>query len=435
MPAIAKILIVFASMLLVARVRVPLGLALVGGGLLLSVWAGFGAGEVGAQLLAALAQADLWLLLVITVLIIELGRFMTEPENAELMIATVRRWGGRHGAAFSMMALPAVIGLVPMPGGALFSAPFVKQAGDAIAGRPDWKTAVNYWFRHVWEYWWPLYPGVIVAMSLFEMIDTRHFLAVQMPFTAIAVAAGYGFLVRPHLAELSAAGAAPRRAGERGAVVLFLPLVLVIVSVFVGPWPLKTFFPGLELQIVKLLSVLIGLVLAMAVVLVSAAGRGAGAGFGRRMREAFNRKAVGVLVTLVGVLVFKAMLQSSGLLPEAVEELSAAGIPPVLVVMTLPFLAGLVTGIAVGFTGASFPLVVGLLTTAGSGLTPFATLVLAFGFGYMGMMVSPVHLCFLVTKEYFSAGFLPVYRLLLPCVLSILAFCLASHAILSALGL
>jgi uncharacterized protein len=435
MPAIAKILIIFASMLCVARFRVPLGLALTGGGVLLSAWAGFGLSEVGAQLLAALGQADLWLLLVITVLIIEIGRFMTEPENAALMIATVRRWGGRHGAAFSMMALPAVIGLVPMPGGALFSAPFVKQAGDAVAGRPDWKTAVNYWFRHVWEYWWPLYPGVIVAMSLFDMIDTHRFMAVQMPFTAVAFVAGYRFLVRPHLAQLAAPGRTAGRGDERGAVVLFLPLVLVIASVFIAPWPLRRFFPGLEIQIVKLLSVLIGLVLALAVVLVAGAARGSSGGVGGRLRGAFNRSAFGILGTLVGVLVFKAMLQTSGLLPVAVEELSAAGIPAVLVVMTLPFLAGLVTGIAVGFTGASFPLVVGLLTTAGSGLTPFATLVLAFGFGYMGMMISPVHLCLLVTKEYFSAGFLPVYRLLLPCVLSILAFCLASYTVLSALGL
>ena len=435
MPAVAKILIVFASMLAVNRLRVPLGVALLLGGVSLGLWAGFGVVETAGHLLSAFQRADLWLLVAITVLIIELGRFMTEPENAQLMIAAVRRWGGRHGAACSMMALPAMIGLVPMPGGALFSAPFVKQAGDVIEGRSDWKTAVNYWFRHVWEYWWPLYPGVIVAMSLFEMIDTWQFMAVQIPFTPVAVGAGYLFLVRPHLSDLSGTQSTGKGTAGRRTFVLFLPLILVIGSVFIVPWPLRAMFPSLGMQVTKLLSVLIGLSVAMVVILIARGKADKRTALWSRLIEAFSRKAMSVLFTLIGVLAFKAMLESSALLPVAAQELCSAGIPAVWVVMALPFLAGLVTGIAVGFTGVAFPLVVGLLMTPGSGLTPFSTLVLAYGFGYMGMMLSPVHLCLLVTKEYFSAGLLAVLRILLPCVATILVFCLLSYSVLRALGL
>jgi len=35
---------------------------------------------------------------------------------------------------------------------------------------------------------------------------------------------------------------------------------------------------------------------------------------------------------------------------------------------------------------------------------------LAYTFGYMGMMLSPVHLCFLVTKDYYKANLLKCYR-------------------------
>jgi hypothetical protein len=61
--------------------------------------------------------------------------------------------------------------------------------------------------------------------------------------------------------------------------------------------------------------------------------------------------------------------------------------------------------------------------------------VLAYGFGYMGMMLSPVHLCLLVTKEYFSAGLLGVLRIILPCVAVILVFCLLSYGALRVAGL
>jgi hypothetical protein len=87
-----------------------------------------------------------------------------------------------------------------------------------------------------------------------------------------------------------------------------------------------------------------------------------------------------------------------------------------------------------GFTGASFPLVVGLMAAPGSGLTPLATLVLAYGFGYMGMMLSPVHLCLLVTRDYFSSSMLAIYRQVAPCIAAVLVFCLASYFLLSAFG-
>lgn len=60
-------------------------------------------------------------------------------------------------------------------------------------------------------------------------------------------------------------------------------------------------------------------------------------------------------------------------------------------------------------------------------------LVLAYGFGYMGMMLSPVHLCFLVTREYFGARMLDVYRAITPCIISVAVYALLAHGLLSAL--
>jgi len=37
---------------------------------------------------------------------------------------------------------------------------------------------------------------------------------------------------------------------------------------------------------------------------------------------------------------------------------------------------------------------------------------LAYTYGYMGMMLSPVHLCLLVTKDYFKAGLARSYQYL-----------------------
>ena len=435
MGAISRIIIVFAAMLVSARLRCPLGISLVAGGIALNLWAGIGMLQTAANLKQSILSPELWLLLVVTALIIEIARFMTADGNAEEILSATQRWGGRHGRTASLAALPAMIGLVPMPAGALFSAPFVEQAVRHLNHSSGWKSAVNYWFRHVWEYWWPLYPGVIVTMAVFE-IDAWRFVAAQFPFSVVAIGSGFLFLILPHVSELSRSNEVSEGSSRRAAF-LFLPLLIVVVSVFVTPAVLQRLDPELSVQMRKLLSLLCGLIVAVAIVLRDEiAGHRSGkiTGGSRMFSTLFKKKSLSVLVTLTGVLVFKSLLMSSGQLPVASREIVASGVPLAVTVAVLPFLAGFVTGIALGFSGVSFPLVVGLMATEGSGLTPIATLVLAFGFGYMGMMLSPVHLCLLVTRDYFGASLVRIYRHLAPCVLAVLAFSLAAYKLFDALG-
>ena len=436
MPPLVKILVVFSAMLVAARLRLPLGLALMLGGFVLNLWAGMTVAASAGNLVSALVQSEVWLFILITAFIIEIGRFMTEKRNAEEMVAAATRWGGRHGRACSLMALPAVIGLIPMPAGALFSAPFVEQAGRTGGGdaAAEWKTAVNYWFRHVWEYWWPLYPGVIVAMSVFKL-DAWQFMATEVLFTPVALLAGYMFLVRPHVASLNEGADEEAKGTNRRALFLLLPLAMVVGTIFVMPIFLSRLFPDMDVQMRKLVALLLGLIAALVVVFRDE--RRAvreGQGGGRTFSSLFKRRSLSVLFSLVGVLVFKSLLGTSGLLPAASRDLVASGIPIACAVAALPFLAGFVTGLALGFAGTAFPLVVGLMGAEGSGLTPLATLVLAYGFGYMGMILSPVHLCLLVTRDYFNASLWRVYRQIVGPVLSVAAYALIAYFVLSGLG-
>ena len=134
-----------------------------------------------------------------------------------------------------------------------------------------------------------------------------------------------------------------------------------------------------------------------------------------------SKKTMNVFITLAGVMLFESLLNASGLIPLAGQELSRGSVPIALIIAFLPFLAGLVTGIAIGFAGVAFPIVVGFVS-ADTTLQPIAALVLAFSMGYAGMMLSPVHLCFLLTVDYFSASFIKVYKYLVPCVLCVMAY-------------
>lgn len=428
MPAIFKILIVFTAVLLSTRVRLHLGIALILGGVMLSMWAGVAPLETLYVLFDSVLNLEFLLLVLITAFIVELGRYITVKENADEIVGAVRRWGGRHGSLYTLIGLPAVIGLIPMPAGALFSAPFVEQTGGRINGAASWKSAVNYWFRHVWEYWWPLYPGVITAMWLFDMIPPWKFFAVQFLFTPVAFYAGYRFLLRKHVADLATV-VIDHKGSNRRAAFLMTPIAVVLVFAMAVPAVVKQFLPGdAGGQIVRLGSVLAGLAFAIIIVAIDDFRHG------RRVlfRTMLKWKSWSVIVSLSGVLMFKFMMQESGLLPEAAKELGVSGLPVEIVVALLPFVAGIVTGIALGFTGAAFPLVAALVGLGS--MNPVAALVLAYGFGYMGMMLSPVHLCLIVTRDYFSSSILSVYRQILPCMLMIMLFSMVLHTVMRLIG-
>ena len=426
--ALFKILLVFAGVLLLIRIKCPMGPALVAGGLALGLWAGRPVMQVAADLGYALRLPELWLLLLIMALVFEYGRYLAEERNAQVIINGARAWGGRHGRAVSLMAMPAMIGLVPMPGGAVFSAPLVGQAVQGGDWDPVWKASVNYWFRHIWEYWWPMFPVVIVTLSIFDL-STVQFALLQLPLSLAALGGGYLVFIRPHLEELAQPVEAGPPASRRGWK-LALPLAIVIAASLWLPPVVGRMAPHWTGQTHKLVAMLVGLLAGLVPLL-----RDCGPGSRRRFVQAlYEPKMLGLLVTVGGVIVFKALLERSGLLPLAGQDLVASGVPILWVVALLPLVAGLVTGIAIGFAAIAFPLLAGLAADPATGLAPASTLVLGFAFGYAGMMCSPVHLCFILSRGFFSASLARMYKYIVPCSLFPLATAGLLYALLRAAG-
>jgi hypothetical protein len=69
--------------------------------------------------------------------------------------------------------------------------------------------------------------------------------------------------------------------------------------------------------------------------------------------------------------------------------------------IVLPFLVGFVSGITMAFVGATFPLLFGLLHSTGQSHLVPAVLSLGLYSGFAGIMSSPMHICYLMTCNYF----------------------------------
>jgi integral membrane protein (TIGR00529 family) len=119
---------------------------------------------------------------------------------------------------------------------------------------------------------------------------------------------------------------------------------------------------------------------------------------------------------IAAILIFKQILESSGAVHEICAELIRLRIPLILVWGILPFVVGLLTGITIAFVGSTFPILITLTTTQGHEQLMMPYIMLALTCGFSGVLLSPVHLCLLLSKNFFGTTLRPVYRLLwFPC--------------------
>lgn len=298
---------------------------------------------------------------------------------------------------FGITAMPALIGLLPMPGGAMLSAPIVKEVGGKTTLTPEKLTFINYWFRHLWEYFWPLYPALLLTAGLFK-VSIRDIMVTQFPLSLAAIAVGIVFMSRQ---------AAPAASSGRADLRHLLRMVFFM-------WPIL---------------VVILLVIAFKLPMTIALAAGCAAALiGTRLRipdilkiflHAFSVPTLGVIYA---VFLFKNALDASSAL-NSISQVSAAAVClKVLVVFLAPFIVGFLTGVNTAFAGIAFPILLPWIGTGTAGLT-----YIMFGYvsGFVGVLLSPVHLCLCLTKEYFGAEFPKVYKYLMPATAVIFAAALA----------
>lgn len=394
-----------------------MSLALFIGSLVLCLWMGLGVGRWVQIALVSMTRSRTINLVVIVWLIMVMSKLMNETGHMDRLVGSFVPLSKDPRVAGSFMA--ALIGLLPMPGGALFSAPMVETSMAAQSVTSEQKTLLNYWFRHVWEYWWPLYPGVVLAIALLK-VESWLYMAMMAPMTLISVLAGFIFILRPMKKIENRHSGGPSWAGIRAFLWESMPILIVVFLIIALAGLVRGLaLLGYHAKISGAFSIMPGLFAAL--IWVCRVNR---IPLGQFKSALMDKSILPMLYLLMAVMVFQGVLTGSQAAVQIRDELMAYRVPLILIVLILPFLSGLVTGIAIGFVGTSFPLVVPMFP-AGSTLEYMSYAALAFSFGYMGMMFSPVHLCLLVTKDYYRASLLKSYRQLALPALSVMVMVLA----------
>lgn len=302
----------------------------------------------------------------------------------------------------SMAALPAIIGLLPSPGGARFSAPLVEEASKGIIITKEQNAAINYYYRHLWEFFLPLYPASLLAVEILQ-VPLEKFVLVMLPFTIFTVIAGL-MLFRKFPSQ------------ERSNQEENSPLAKK--QVFEGLAPIIAI---MILVLVFKLHILFALILTIAFMLIYY--KIAIAEIGCMIAAALE---IRLLYMVLGAIYLREVLVQSGSIEQLLTYFQGIGLSPLLISIIFPIMLGLLTGVTLAGVTISLPIVVSLagphnLLSLGS---------LAFASIVIGIMLSPVHLCLLMSIEHFAADFGKTYvKLIIPEVL-LLLFAIAYSYIL-----
>ena len=279
--------------------------------------------------------------------------------------------------------LPAMIGLMPIVGGALISAPMVVEGSDELKLSPERRTFINYWFRHLWEYILPTYPALILAATLIK-IPVRNLGWINLPLTLTAIVSGiffgfWGVSKSKRVEHLSGTTTVWRLFNNLSPLVFGLILVV-----------------GFQVELVYAF----GLAILGMVIFYRIGWRMVLKGF----RSSLN---IELLLTVAAVMGFKKVLESSRAVQAVSTVLSSSGVPLWLIAILIPLLIGLITGMTIAPIGIGFPILIPLFQNDPHFLN---YMVLAFASGISGDLLSPFHLCLILTKDYFRADLKGVYR-------------------------
>jgi hypothetical protein len=126
-PAIIKMIMIFFLVLICIRKKLSLGNAFLLGSLFLSILFGLSPRATITSIFASITDPKTLSIAVVVSLILVLSSSMELAGQMQRMLKNFK--GLIASPRLNLVIFPALIGLLPMPGGAVFSAPMVKELG------------------------------------------------------------------------------------------------------------------------------------------------------------------------------------------------------------------------------------------------------------------------------------------------------------------
>jgi len=286
--------------------------------------------------------------------------------------------------------LPAVIGLLPVAGGALMSAPMVDAEADKLGLDESKKTYINIWFRHAILPIYPISQFLILTAALTETsIDAL--IARQALVVTVMIIIGYFIgLRKTKVAKTNNTEAELNpKANLKGLAYSFSPIIITII-------------------LAAALNVNIAIATLAGVITLLAITRTKVTAFPKILK---NRAIWEVTLAAFGALLLRNVTLASGASEILGSALANTNLNEIIVISTVPAVLGFLLGSPSGAVALSVPILAETVTFIPKNAS------LLYISAYLGYLSAPTHLCLVFTAQYFRTSISKSYKYLIPSII------------------
>jgi len=399
------VIIAFAIIVILIRLKFNFGLSLMLGSLIMGIFSlqtielieipkAFIEASIYSFKEGQIVTETIELALLLT-LIFVLARCMQETGAITKLIDSLRTFFSRGGI---LGAIPAVYGLMPVPGGALFSAPLIEKEGEKYRLDKNQKNFLNVWFRHIW---FPIYPissaMILICSEKFSNINIYTLIVANVPAFVASIVIGGIFL--KYFVRKTTKVTSPPEKNYNGLIYLLpptVPLVFYAALYFVGFPRVRSFLIGVLFSIL-LLYYLIKM--------------------DRKKYVNIIKKSLSwnLALAIFGIMIFREMFlvsEANILIANIMSGLA------LIMIILIPLILGLLTGYNLGAVALSYPLVQPFFEFTGISLIGITSII--FISSLAGYLISPIHLCNVLSSNYLKTDTTRMYKMYIPAVFFLL---------------
>lgn len=346
-------------------------------------------------LIVTLSAYNTWNLVSAVALITVLGYALKETG---LMVRFIEGLSKVLPGNILLATIPALFGFLSMPGGALMSAPFIEPEANKLGLASEAKTYYNVWFRHLLYWVNPITSSTIMATTLSGFAITR-WLKIQSPLFFVMTAIGFitsrGFIKTPK--KKTGSGGLTMDNMKGG-----IPIIVTVACTLLG-LPIWS-------------SLLAGIFVAMIL--------------GRMKPEQGllmfkNGIKWDLVLSIISMLYLRDMIEITGSVTSLFDVVIASGVPILAIAIVVPLFIGAISGSPAMGVGIAFPILLPLFKAPNIHLTSIVFLGITCTY-----ITSPLHLCLVLTNDYFKSDLNKVIKYLAPSSFALYIVGLAYHLFL-----
>lgn len=282
-----------------------------------------------------------------------------------------------------LMFVPALIGLLAVPGGAIISAPFIDKIGEDLDIVKSKRAVINLVYRHISMHVMPYSNGLLLMALLLPQISVYRVIAFNLIFVLIYVMIGY----LTYIKDIKY----PATKKDPISVEDFLQLALYTAPIYFA----------VILNIAFNIPFFIGVLFNILILYLLRPRK-------TIIKDFFNSINLNVFLTILGVYLIQGTISNFPEFNRILASLLSNPSTLIISIVGISVFFGLATGFQPASLGVIIP-VIGSMALSLSRMTVLAHIVFAWSF--VGYFFSPLHLCQLFTVEYMKVKNSEVYKM------------------------